>query len=380
MTVPSISDLLQPPDSDSIERLLLAYIAVANNPVTDFEDGAVQLTMLKIETQILSDLLGPGTPPALQSMLAGLLANGYPDSATGGSLATLAHGWFDVEKNAGGFAIQTITLACDPGHGPYTFTAGLQEGVASDGKVYVAATGGTLSPSSTLSIDLDARSLGLAKALVTQLAQPLPGVTVIAAAIKVVTGVPQFGADPDNDAAIQAKCVTRFPDPTAIATVDRVIAWALAAGTSVTRTRLDPDASLAGGVTLTVASATGPVAGGDVTAVAAYVLPRQPITDNITVNNASAANITPGGTVTIPAASAAAVLAAADATWVAYLQTSQIGANVYLLALIQAVMDAGATNFISPTLNGSGGDVALSSNQVPVAVGDLASNLTVVLT
>ena len=380
MTTPTVSDLLEPPARDDIESFLLAYLSVATNPVTDWNSGAVQLTMLQIETAILASLVGPGTPPAVQGALAGLLANVYPDTSAGDSLATLAHGWFDVDKDPGSFAVQTVTLICDADHGPYTFSAGLQEGLASDGTKYVVAGSGTLTPSSSLTLDFNARSLGLAKALITRLATTLPGVSVDSAAIKVVTGVPQFGSNPDGDAAVKTAIAARFPDLAAIGDVDRVIGWALAAGTSTTRCRLDPDTALAGGVILTIANATGPVPSGDVATVAAYVLARQPITDNITAQNASAANVTPGGTVTVPAARLAAVQAAADAAWVAYLGSSDIGGAVYLLALIQAVMDAGASNFTDPTLNGAPEDLALGSSDVPVPVGTLISELVWVTT
>src|SRR6185437_5884260 len=233
--------------------------------------------------------------------------------------------------------------------GPYTFTAGLQEGLASDGTVYVSAGSGTLSPSSSLTLDFNARSIGLARALITQLAQQVPGVSVQASAIKVVADVPQIGADADGDGTIKTAIAGRFPDVTAIGTEDRIVKWALAAGTTTTRCRIDPDGTLAGGVILTIANATGPVPSGDVTTVAAYVQARQPITDNITVGNATAANVTPGGTVTVPLAQLAAIQAAADAAWVAYLSVSQIGAEVYLLELIKVVMDAGALNFTAPT-------------------------------
>ncbi|HVZ88104.1 MAG TPA: hypothetical protein VHG72_14120 [Polyangia bacterium] len=376
MSAPDIAALLAAPSSDDLEALMLAYLTVAANPVTDFESGAVQRTMLKIEVAILSSLVGPGTSPAVQSALAGLLANGYPDTAAGDSLATLAHGWFEVDKDPGSFAVQTITLACDSSHGPYSFNAGLNEALASDGAAYVASGTGTLTTGSTLTVDFTARSVGLAKALITSLRVPLAGVTVQSAAIKIVGGVPQFGSDPDTDTAVKAAISDRFPDPAAIPTQDRVIGWALAAGTTTTRCRLDPDPALAGGAILTVAGASGPVPSGDVTTVGTYVLARQPITDNITVSNASAATVTPGGTVTVPAAAEAAVQVAADAAWALYLSNSQIGADVYLLQLIKAVMDAGATNFLNPTLNGAGEDLALTSNQVPVSAGTLTALLT----
>lgn len=377
MSAPTVADLLSPPSADAIEGLLLAYLTIAANPVTDWNSGAVQLTTLKIETQILIDLLGPGTPPAIQSALAGLVANGYPDTADGDSLVDLAEGWYGLSVDEGSFAVQTVTLACDPAHGPYTFTAGRQEALASDGAVYVVAGSGTLSSGSTITLDFNARSIGLAKALITSIGGGgLAGVTVLSAAIKVSAGVPQFGSDPTPDAAIAEDIAGRFPDLGAIAGQDRAITWALAADPTITRCRLDPDVNFAGGVVLTVAGVSGPVSSGAVTAAAAYVLARQPITDNITVNNALAATVTPGGTVTVPAGQLAEVQAAADAAWSTYMSISQIGESVYLLQLIKAVMDAGATDFINPTLNGAGQDLGLAPTAVPVSAGTLAALLT----
>lgn len=381
MTAPSVIDLLSPPSADAIESLLLAYLTVPANPVTDFNSGAVQLTMLRIELEIVADLLGPGSPPALQSALAGLLGNGYPDTAVGQSLDDLATGWYGLAVSAGSFAVQTVTLACDAGHGPYTFTAGLQEGIASDGAIYVVAGSGTLSAGGTLTLDFNARSVGLAQALISQLGRGgLPGVSVQSAAIKLVGGVPQFGSDPTTDGAIAEQIAGRWPDLAAIPAQDRAITWALAADPTITRCRLDPDAANAGGVILTVAGSGGPVAGSAVTAARNYVLARQAITDYISVNNASAVSVSAGGTATVPAGQLAQVQAAAEATWTAYLSASQIGGSVYLLQLIKAVMDAGATNFTAPTLNGVSQDVAMGAFQVPFAPDTLANLITWVVT
>lgn len=377
MSAPSAVDLLAPPSADEIESLMLAYVQLVVNPVTDWNSGAVQRTMMHIETAILTSLVGPGTPPAVQSAMAGLLANGYPDTAAGDSLATIAHGWFDVTKTPGAFAVQTVTLACATGaFGPYTFTAGLQEGLASDGFRYVAAGSGTLTAGSTLTLDFNARSVGLAKAMITQLAQAIPGVSVQSAAIKVSGGVPQFGADADSDTTIKAAIGGRFPVVGAVPTEDRLIKWALAAGTSTTRCRIDPDPDLPGGVFLTVANASGPVPFGELSPVLLYVRARLGITENVTVQNSSAVSVTAGGTVTVPAALLAQVQTAADVAWATYLSTVEIGTAVYLLALIKAVMDAGATNFVSPTLNSVGSDLALAATEVPAEAATLTASLT----
>jgi phage-related baseplate assembly protein len=207
----------------------------------------------------------------------------------------------------------------------------------------------------------------------------MPGVSVVTAAVKVVTGVPQFGSNDETDNALIARCLDRWPSLTDIGTEDRVEVWARAASTEVTRLRFDADVSAGheGGVFVTVAGAGGAVSGGAVTAVQNYIDARAPITDYITAQNASNLTITAAGTVTVPLAQLVPVQTAADAAWNAYLATATIGGKVYMAELLQAVMDAGALDISGILLNTVAADVTLSSNQVPVPNGSgLATLLT----
>jgi Baseplate J-like protein len=371
----TINDLLPPVALDDVRALVLSFFAVPQNPITDWYSGAVQRTMMELEAAVITDLVGGALP--------GLALNGYPDSASGDSLTTLAHGWFETDRDPATFATQTVTLICDATHGPYTIAVDRFLAKSTDGAVYSAITGGTLSTGSSLTIDMGAQSPGAARGLIASLITALPGVSVQAAAIKIISGVTQFGSDGDDDATVLANIDDRFPDLDTLPTQDRLITWTQQASNDPTRFRLDPDTVNAGGVMLTLADPGGGVAGGVVTAVQTAIDQHLAITDLVTVQ--AAANVTvnagngsagTGGTVIVASARLAAVQAAANAAWVAYLASAQIGANVFLLQLEKAVMDAGALNFTGANLNGVAADFAMGTTQVPVPGGSLATQLT----
>lgn len=371
MSTPALSDILAFAPRSETEGVLLAFLGDPDFPITDFASGAVMRTLLELETQTIDDLITQTLPL--------ILAEGFPDTSDGDWLTAVAHGLFGIDRVLGTIATQTITIACDATHGPYVITAGARFFTATDGRRYVAATGGTLSTSGTLVLDVTGESPGAALGLVSAVAadSPMPGVSLVTAAIKVVSLVPQFGSNDETDNALVARCLARWPSLTAAGDADRVEVWARAASTEVTRIRLDADGVNPGGVTLTVAGVSGAVSGGAVTAVQAYVDARAPITDYITAQNASNLTITATANVTVPAAAEADIKAAADAAWNAYLASAQIGATVYRSQLLRAVMDAGAIDIQVIHLNGFGIDVTLGSSQVPVPDGaGLASLLT----
>lgn len=377
MTLPviDISKIFSPPTIDDVREIERQLLMTDENPVTDWSSGAVLRTMFELEAYVIQDFVA--------NFLNDLFANGYPtdsSDADPGSQTMVAHGWYAVERDEGGFAQQTITLACDAQHGPFPIAVGrLYE--ASDGSVYTGLGGGTLNTSSTLTIDVLATTKGALRAMVTALSEQLPGVTVQAAAVKVISSVPQFGADPETNAALFARTDTRFDDPTVppagAAANDRVVNWILAAGTSTTRIRFDPSTTVPSGVVVTLANGTGGIPGGEVTTVQAYLDARR--FDYLLAQAATNAAVTAGGTVLYPrdwtAAQLTAAQNAADAQWQGFLGQSKIGAKVPLSRLVQAVMDQGVVDFIGETLNGSAIDLVLGSTQVPNAAGSLAAEL-----
>ena len=359
------------PAREDVEAVLLALQGTTTTPITDWFKGAVWRTMLKLERHVIHDLVAN----ALPAMAEGA----YVDTTTEEWIATLARGWYELDRTAAGFARQAITLACDtaPGHGPYTIVADGVILLATDGKRYLSATGGSLTPGNSLDIDVLAESPGAARGLVNALVTPLPGVTITAAAIDIVASVPQYGADEETLDALKERIDYRWPDIETVDETDRVEVWVKAASTEVTRVRLDADPTYPGGVLVTIAGSSGAVTGGAVTAAQAYVDARQGITDLNTVQNAANLAVNATGSVTVPAARLTEIQAAANAAWVAYLASTQIGSRVFRTELVQAVMDQGAIDS-TVALSGAGGDgnVALGSNEVPIAGGALSSQLT----
>lgn len=365
-----ISDIWSPPTIDDVRTLLLPFLTTDENPVTDWHSGAILRTMYELEAFVIQDLVA--------NMLPGIFANGYPDTDDDASLDLIGHGFFGSDRVSATFATQTITLACDATHGPYTIATDRWY-LTSDGALYQGLAGGTLGTSSTLAFDVAATSAGAARGLVNQLLSKLPGVTVQSAVVKVVGGVAQFGSDKEPNATYRARLNGRFPDLTADPPVrDRFEQWALNAGTSTTRARLYADPAVPGASTLVLANNTGGIPGGEVTTVQNYVRART--FDDVTAVSASNASVTAGGVVLYPAAWTPAQLTAAktaaDNAWAAALATNQIGAHVTLSSLNRAVMDQGAIDFTNKMLNGAANDLMLASGQVPVAAGSLAAELT----
>jgi hypothetical protein len=141
--------------------------------------------------------------------------------------------------------------------------------------------------------------------------------------------------------------------------------------------RLQPDEANAGGVIVIGAGPAGPVSGAAIVSAQAYILARAPITDYVTVENATASIVTAGGVVTVAAARLASVKAQAQAAWLLYLSTTSIGGYVVLSRMIQIVMDAGAIDFADESLNGDLADLPLGPTEVPVpTAGGLVSDLT----
>lgn len=365
----TVADLLPPPTLPQVKAFLLAYLSTPQNPVNDWESGAALRTMYEMESLLIADLSG--------NFLGGLVANGYADSAGGTSLARVAHGWYEVDGATPTVATQTVTIACDAAHGPYSSAqVGALIGVASDGTPYLVTTTGAIAPGGTQTIVFTATSPGAARAVITSLSNNLPGISIAAAAITT------FGSNGDGDATVQAACAARWPDLLALPEQDRLITWAIqAAGSAVTRFRLDADPAFPGGVLLTLGS-SGSVSGGTVTLVQNLLNDLSPVTDVNTAQAATNKTITANGVVTLRSDLIPAAQAASNAAWVAYLAGSQIGAKVFLEALNTAVGDAikmdPFSNFTGQSLTGAGGDgnVALTSNQQPVPGGTLASELT----
>jgi hypothetical protein len=367
--VTELADILDTPTEDEVGAELLAGIAKKYNPVTDWHEGAVMRVQYELDKECTFDLVATAVP---------LMARGvFTDTSDEEWLTLLARYWYQRDRSPAGVVVQEVTLACSAGNGPYNIIADRTRLLATDGSSYIASTGGTLSGGGTLDIDATAESPGAMRGLVSSVADGLPGVTVTAAAVKVVATVPQFGADAETDGALIDRCDARWPDLTLVPEMDRVEKWARAASTEVTRVRLDADDTNPGGVIATLADDAGGVTGGAVTAVQTYIDARLGVTDLVTAQAANNLTINTIGTVTVAAERLEEVQAAADEAWLLYLSDTKIGGKVRRTELTQALMDAGAIDH-EAFLNGAGvdGNIDLASDEVPVSGGTLTASLT----
>ncbi len=375
--MPTLAEMLGTPTLDEVRAKLLGFLLKPAFPVTDWSSGAVVRTQFELDARMIHDLLEACAVIVHSSFLGTEDENG----ADGDWLTTLAHGWYEVDRVTASAAQQTLSLACASGYGPYNIAAGSIQYEATDGSVYVALTGGTLSSGGTLTaIDAIAETPGAARGLIARMKTPLPGVTVTAAAIK-VSGTPIYGRDEERDASVYKRCDERWPVIDAVVDdTDRVVKWVKANNLSINRVRVDPDSANHGGIIVTVAGPNGPVtpsgstdpsvvAAGPVGLAQAYVDARLPITDYVTVRDSTSVTILGSGDVRVPTARLAQAKLATDAAWNIYLGSVQIGDSVKLAELVQAVMDAGAINFTNYRLNGITSNFTLISNQVAVPFG-----------
>ena len=153
-------------------------------------------------------------------------------------------------------------------------------------------------------------------------------------------------------------------------------------GYGIVKITVVPSVLVAGQADIRMATSTGAVPGGVVSAVQAYIDVRDGIVDLANVASAANKNVTAGGTVTVKSAVSATAKAAAKANWEAYIAGLPIGGNqslggvVVLEELDQAIMDAGAEDVSGLTLNTVAANLALAGTEVAVAANSIDSALT----
>jgi hypothetical protein len=187
------------------------------------------------------------------------------------------------------------------------------------------------------------------------------------------------GKDQEALETLIARCHARWPDLAVKPKESRYAKWAKQASASVVRVRLEEDASYPGRLYLTLAGLTGTVSAGIATTVQAYVEQRQPIGRIIVAQPAVTQEVAATGTVYVSAANKTKIQAAAQAAWQVKLFGTDVGGVVRVSDLVRSVMDAGAIDFVSPQLNGSGTIVPLPATKVailPAAAPLLANQLT----
>lgn len=266
----------------------LASMLVARTKATLYQLGLTVAAGLGVTTTSWA----PGDPTrslyhfvaagleTLETIVAGFLGSAFLDTATADWLTLLAKQVFNVERVAATYAGTSVTLT-NNGGGYYVIAAGditLQD--SSTGKTFRNTSGGTLEsgPGTTLDLDFVADAPGAdssadAGAIDTFVTTYL-GVTCSNTSAA-------LGLDEEDDASLRDRCRAKLgtlsPNGPADAFSFVVRSSELTGESTITRARVVGDTGT-GDVTIYVADADGPVAGGSValaqTAVEQWAAPQ----------------------------------------------------------------------------------------------------------
>ncbi len=199
----------------------------------------------------------------------------------------------------------------------------------------------------------------------------------------VAEAIAQQGADEESDTSLRNRCRLRWMTLSDVPLEGTINLWAHLASPEVDKVMADADPNTPGSILVTLASASGTASAAAVLAVQDYISERlfgyrgMPAPtgffspeEKVLVRSATVRTILPAGVVQAPRATITAVQQAAETAWLAYLRSvplgGQPGAAVVLTELIQAVMDAGAVDFLGATLNGAAANVTLADREVAV--------------
>lgn len=196
-----------------------------------------------------------------------------------------------------------------------------------------------------------------------------------------------MGRDAETDESLVGRCRGRWPELSAVPTEDRYAGWvhqcSIDNGFGITKIVTRASAIIAGTVDIIIAGSGATPSGPTIAAIQAYVDARDGIVDRANVAAASALPISVGNSIgggaRVRSGQMAAVQAAAQEAWDAYLALLPIGGDIEGMArlakLEEAIMDAGAIDVMGLQLQGSASNVALAYNQVAVAANSLVAGI-----
>lgn len=180
------------------------------------------------------------------------------------------------------------------------------------------------------------------------------------------TAVVQQGSDVESDAQLAARCRARWLTLSDVPTPGTVELWARLASPEVNRVRVASDPNAANTMLVYLAGSSGRIGPQTSLTVQAYLTARLEDGENANALSVDVHQIAVTGNVQVPREQMAAIQTAAERNWTAYLASIPIGGAVVLAELEQAVMDAGARDFLSAAITGGSPNVVLSGNEVAV--------------
>jgi uncharacterized phage protein gp47/JayE len=355
----ALTDLIETRTKDEILTTLVGFLRLAGFPATAWQPGSVPRHL--VETLAST---GADTTALIRDIAKG----GFLELAEGDWLTLLAASAYGEDRNAAVYAEGQIVLT-DTGGAPYTFAAGDLVVESSAGKRYRNTTGGTLSASGTLTLNVIAESAGSTfNALtgsITSLVTAYPGVTVNNPAIGTTgTWLTTSGTDDETDDALRERCRAKWGSLGSGGSRDAYIYWARKASSQVTRVHVQENYPSDGSVGVFVAGSTV-LPTTVVSDVQTYLDTRRPLCVTATAYNCTAVTITLAGTVYYRATASEATVKTGVAAALTALASGRSPASgyVYRSEIIEAVM--AVPGVINVALSTPSGDTAFAVGQVP---------------
>ena len=161
-------------------------------------------------------------------------------------------------------------------------------------------------------------------------------------------GSPDYvqGDDAETDAALAQRCRYRWSSLALNVLDAKAILWAVTAYPSINRASVNPSMVTPGQWIITVADSHGGIDAAGLGVIESYAKARLGVNEGMSAAAATDAPVTVGGNVRVPrgtsAQGVAAIQAAAQAAWEAYLASVPIGpSQIFISSVIQILMDAG---------------------------------------
>jgi uncharacterized phage protein gp47/JayE len=348
-------------------------ITIPAFPVTSWESGDTTRTLFELDSALQAEE---------DAGIARLAAAGQVPTSRGPWLTVLAHEVYQEDRKE---ALATIGVChlVDGGAGPFNIDPGDLVAISDSGERYRNSTGGVLPLNGTLDLEFTAEAAGadgnVPNNTIVTLGTPLPGVTINNPAGGGGTWITTSGADVEGDDSLRARCSAKWASLGPGAPSAVYDAAAKKSSAEVTRAKSTPSLVTPGEVDVLLAGDGGPVSGGAVAAVQAYIDANvAPLCVAAVVASAVAYAITVTATINVAAAQLAAAQAEGEAGLQKTVNAIAIGGTIYASPLIEAlqapsgVRDVAGLQVEHPPATPIGLPHALAANEVPV----LTLNLT----
>lgn len=336
----NLTDLLAGSTTDETLATLVALGAVAGFPAYSWQSGSVPRTFFELEAVSYADLT---------QVIGAIASGGFVDHAVGPWLTLRAAQGYNLTRQPAVYTQGPIALTDAGGIGPVDITDAGQVVVTVDGTRFRVVDSTdyplpqTLPASGSVTVMFEAEAPGAAGNIpdgaTVELVTSLPGVTAVQVTPPGGTWIAQQGADEETDPALRTRCKARWGELGYGATEAAYRFWAATASAEVTRVSVaEPDAD--GSVRVYVAGNAGPVSGGALSDVQAYVDVRRPMCVVPTAYNATQVTVALTGEVKVKAAQNVAAQASAAIALSALFAAIPIGGIVYRAPIEKAILDA----------------------------------------